>query len=209
MRRPGPDAPGNEPAADRSLRLKTARDRRRFRRIELALSGRLLDPYGEEHAFDLINISPGGLALRSAARWRLGARTVIYCNGLGRLAGEVVRGGPSTFAVRFELTPLKRDRLADDLTWLWNRDRLELSDDRSFARAKADGRVGVRLDDGRELECDIIDLSLFGVLLACPQARPFIGQEAVLAGRRGRVARYTDSGFALDFRTGFAPGDAL
>jgi hypothetical protein len=202
------DQPTGGPAGDRSLRLRTARDRRGFRRVDLPLSGRLLDPFGAEHPFDLINISPGGLALRSPARWRVGARAVIYCNGLGRLVGEIVRGDAASFAVRFELTPLKQDRLADEITWLWNKDRLNLSDERSFARAQVNGRVGVRLDDGRELDCDIVDMSLFGVSLACTQARPFIGQEAVLAGRRCRVARYTDAGFALDFRTGLAPGDA-
>ena len=68
-----------------------------------------------------IDISPGGIAFRSDAPVRPTERIVAYLNQLGRLEGTVARVFPGGFAIQMRLPAAKRDRLADQLTWLANR----------------------------------------------------------------------------------------
>jgi hypothetical protein len=56
-------------------------------------------------------------------------------NELGRVAATVIRATPTDFAAHFRIVQHKREKLADRLTWLLNKDRLDLTDDRNGSRA--------------------------------------------------------------------------
>jgi hypothetical protein len=68
-----------------------------------------------------IDASPGGIAFSSEAGVQPGERIIAYLNQIGRIEGRVARTFATGFAVQTTLPPAKREKLADQLTWLANR----------------------------------------------------------------------------------------
>jgi len=96
-------------------------------------------------------------------------------------------------------TPRKRDKLAAQLTWLANRQILNLPEDRRHDRIVPRNPIAVlTLEDGTKMTCRIIDLSLSGAAIAAENRPPL--KSTVLLGRvQGRVVRNLEDGFALEF----------
>lgn len=96
-------------------------------------------------------------------------------------------------------TPRKRDKLAAQLTWLANRDILNLPEDRRHDRIVPRNPIAVlTLEDGTKMTCRIIDLSLSGAAIAAENRPPL--KSTVFLGRvQGRVVRNLEDGFALEF----------
>lgn len=187
------------------LRASTrAADRRRFRRIPVAMGARLLVG-GDEAPCRTLDVSPGG-ALVEAVDWpQVGDPVVLYARDLGRVAGEVVRHVPDRgFGMRFQIGPYKRERLAEILTLKANPQAQgdgEIDSARRAApRFAGEGQSAVvELEDGRSLPCEILDFSLFGVAVRTSALRPPIGAFVKIGASRGRVARFFEGGFAVDF----------
>jgi len=79
-------------------------------------------------------------------------------------------------------TPRKRDKLAAQLTWLANRDILNLPEDRRHDRIVPRNPIAVlTLEDGTKMTCRIIDLSLSGAAIAAENRPPL--KSIVLLGR--------------------------
>ena len=118
---------------------------------------------------------------------------------VGRIEGRIARVFPGGFAMIIDATPRKREKLADQLTWLTNRYTLNLPEDRRHEReAPAVKTVELGLPDGRSYRCRVIDLSMSGAAIAI-DVKPAIGTPISLGKIRGRVVRHMDGGIAVEF----------
>ena len=141
-------------------------ERRRHQRVKVRLAGRFMRSDRMEFDCELIDASPGGIAFSSDAGVQPGERIVAYLNQIGRIEGRVARTFPAGFAVQMTLLPSKREKLADQLTWLANRQSLGLPEDRRHERiAPRDRYTILRLANGREFTASLIDISISGAAL--------------------------------------------
>ncbi len=148
-----------------------------------------------------IDMSPGGVAFAADERVDLAERIVAYLDHVGRVEGRVMREFPGGFAIAMRLPPLKRDRLADQLTWLANRQQLGMPEDRRHERVRPrKTRTMLILPTGREVMATIIDISQSGVALslASPVAPP-VGTPVTVGATKGRVVRLFSEGLAVEF----------
>lgn len=179
--------------------LPAAEERRRFQRVKVHLLGRYMLPDRREFPCQVINMSPGGLALLAPGIGNVGDRVVAYLDHIGRVEGKITRIIDNGFAMTIGATPRKRDKLAAQLTWLANRDILNLPEDRRHDRIVPRNPIAVlTLEDGTKMTCRIIDLSLSGAAIAAENRPPL--RSTVFLGRvQGRVVRNLEDGFALEF----------
>src|SRR3954451_15487020 len=174
-------------------------ERRRFQRVKVHLLGRYMLQDRREFPCQVINMSPGGLALLAQGIGAVGERVVAYLDHIGRVEGKITRIIDNGFAMTVSATPRKRDKLAAQLTWLAHRDILNLPEDRRHDRIVPRNPIAVlTLEDGTKMTCRIIDLSLSGAAIAAENRPPV--KSTVLLGRvQGRVVRNLEDGFALEF----------
>lgn len=175
------------------------RERRRFRRLPLAVSGRLLDSAGHEQDCRTSDISPGDVRIAAPTLPSVGERVVIYLEGIGRVSGKVARKcGEGEVAVIFDFSAHKREKLAEQLTIAINRD---LGIEEPVRPIIRDGAQHVRLEfeTGEAYEGEVTDFSLAGITVRSNRAPPLIGVWVRVGTVYGRVARIIDGGFAIDF----------
>jgi hypothetical protein len=171
----------------------------RLSKVETMLLGRYLLENGQEYACQATALSLESVTILAPARGAVGERVIIYLELLGRLEGEIVVHESYGFTVSLVTTQLKRDRLATRLTWLANRDILGLADERRHDRiVPAAAGTTLRLDDGREWEVRIVDVSLSGAAVATKEKLP-LGTPVMIGKTRARVVRHTDDGVAVEF----------
>lgn len=185
-----------------SLRRLEAVDRRRHRRVSWQVRVRGLTGSGEEFECNTVDVAAGGLRINLARPLQMGENVVLYVDGIGRVEGSVARVlNEFGYAVAFTVPPRKRDKIADLLTWLINKDRLGLSDERESERRPGGGQVVAVYGKGVSIACAVADVSLFGVALKTAGPRPMIGDRVQIGERAGTCVRYIEGGFAVDFRT--------
>jgi len=178
-----------------------ARERRRFRRAPLVIGGRMLDASGQEHDCRTADLSPGDTRIATPVALETGQRIVLYLEGFGRLSGAVARPcGENEFAIIFDVSPHKREKMAEALIWLMNKSLPGLEDDAPRS-ALREGRHYTRIEteDGRAIDGEILDFSLAGMTVRSPRPAPPLGAWIRVGGVYGRVARTIDGGFAVDF----------
>jgi hypothetical protein len=174
-------------------------ERRRFQRVRVDLLGRYMLPDRREFPCQVVNMSPGGMALIAPVAAQPSERVIAYVDHLGRLEGHVARSLPNGFAMTISATPRKRDKLAAQLTWLANRHILGLPEDRRRGRIAPRNPVArLILPNGINVSCRIIDVSQSGAGIATDQ-RPAIGALVTLGKVQGRVVRHLEDGFAVEF----------
>ena len=174
-------------------------ERRRFQRVRVDLLGRYMLPDRREFPCQVVNMSPGGMALIAPVGGQPGDRVIAYVDHLGRLEGHVARVFQNGFAMTVSATARKRDKLAAQLTWLANRHILGLPEDRRHGRIVPRNPMGrLILPNGVNLTCRIIDVSQSGAGIATDQ-RPPIGALVTLGTVQGRVVRHLEEGFAIEF----------
>jgi hypothetical protein len=174
-------------------------DRRRHQRVKVNLLGRYMLPDRREFPCQVINMSPGGMALIAPMSGAPGERIIAYVDHLGRLEGQIARVFENGFAMTISATARKRDKLAAQLTWLANRHILGLPEDRRHSRIVPRNPVGrLILPNGVNLTCRIIDVSQSGAGIASRE-RPPIGTLVTLGKIQGRVVRHLEDGFAIEF----------
>ncbi|AMN42731.1 PilZ domain-containing protein [Rhodoplanes sp. Z2-YC6860] len=179
--------------------LPHAMERRRHQRVRVNLLGRYMLEDRREFPCQVVNMSPGGMALIAPVGGEIGARVIAYVDHLGRLEGKIARQLQNGFAMTISATPRKRDKLAAQLTWLANRSILNLPEDRRHGRF-VPKIVAARLimPNGTNVGIRIIDLSLSGAGIATPN-RPEVGSLVTLGKISGRVVRHLEEGFAMEF----------
>ncbi len=142
-------------------------ERRRFQRVKVHLLGRYMLPDRREFPCQIINMSPGGLALLAPGIGNVGDRVIAYLDHIGRVEGKITRIIDNGFAMTVGATARKRDKLAAQLTWLANRDILNLPEDRRHDRIIPRNPIAMlTLEDGTKMTCRIIDMSLSGAAIA-------------------------------------------
>ncbi len=103
------------------------------------------------------------------------------------------------FAMTIAATARKRDKLAAQLTWLANRNILNLPEDRRHGRiVPRNPNARLILPNGAVINVRIIDISLSGAGIATQQ-RPDVGSPVTLGKIPGRVVRHLEEGFAMEF----------
>jgi PilZ domain len=186
-----------------SLPLKTVAarpiERRRHQRVRVSLFCRYMLSDRREFPAQVVNVSPGGLAVIAPVAGAVGERVVFYVDDLGRLEGEIARHFPNGFGVRLNISDRKRDRLANQLTWLANRDTLGLPEDRRHERiTPRNPRSRITLPDGTQMPVRIVDVSVSGAAIQCEVRLP-MGTAVVLGRSNGRVVRHFEGGLGIEF----------
>jgi hypothetical protein len=176
-----------------------AQERRRHQRVRVNLLGRYMLADRREYPCQVIDMSPGGMALIAPVSGTVGERVIAYVDHLGRLEGVIARQIANGFAMTIAATPRKRDKLAAQLTWLANRSILNLPEDRRHGRMPPRNPIArLVLPDGVNVGVRIIDLSLSGAGIASKE-RPEIGGLVTLGRIPARVVRHIEDGFAIEF----------
>jgi hypothetical protein len=180
-------------------------DRRKHQRVKLNILGRYMLEDRREYPCQVVNMSPGGVALIAPAVGNVNERVVAYIDYIGRIEGRFVRAIEGGFAMTVEATLRKREKLAAQLTWLANRHVLNLPEDRRHERfTPMRPSTEVTLPDGRKLRCRIIDVSLSGAAISIPE-KLRIGTPILLGQVRAQVVRHFDDGLAVEFTTLHTP----
>jgi hypothetical protein len=174
-------------------------ERRRFQRVRVNLLGRYMLADRREFPCQVIDMSPGGMAVIAPVNGRAGERVIAYIDHIGRVEGTLIRQFGNGFAMTIAATPRKRDKLAAQLTWLANRHVLGLPEDRRHGRIVPRNPVTqLVLPNGTTMTCRLIDMSLSGAAVATEE-RPPIGALVHLGKVQGRIVRHLEQGFAVEF----------
>jgi len=179
--------------------LPFAEERRRHQRVRVSLLGRYMLADRREYPCQVVNMSPGGMALIAPVTGNVGERVIAYVDHLGRLEGTIARQIENGFAMTISATARKRDKLAAQLTWLANRAILNLPEDRRHGRiVPRNPAARLILPKGINVGVRIIDISLSGAGIAT-EHRPEVGSLVTLGKIPGRVVRHLEDGFAIEF----------
>jgi hypothetical protein len=183
-----------------ALQVAPARNERRsFQRVRVKIYGRFMLEDRSEHPCQVIDMSPGDVAIRSDRPGEPGERVIAYLDHIGRVEGVVTRLTEDGFAMTVIASERKREKLAAQLTWLANKHELDLPEDRRHQRVAPRNPITVlQLGDGRQYRCRIVDLSLSGAAVEI-EVRPALGVQVTLGAMRGQVVRHFQDGIAIEF----------
>lgn len=174
-------------------------DRRRHKRIAVALLGRFMRTNTQEYPCKLVDVSVGGAAMMSPVDVEDGERIVAYFDQLGGLEGTVTRLFEGGFAINLIATQHKREKLAAQLMLIINSEGNATAADRRHQRIiPKDPKSNLQLANGTAAACDVLDVSISGASIATP-LRPVIGEEVVLGKLRGRIVRHHERGIGIEF----------
>jgi hypothetical protein len=152
-----------------------------------------------EYPFQTIDISAGGLAVFAPESGEIGQRVVLYLDELGRLEGQIVRHIEGGFAVEINATPARRDKLADQITWLANRTLFDTTEMRRHDRVVPNNPASkITFANGHVLMVNVLEVSLSGATIEC-EIPPQEGELVVVGSTKGRVLRVQGEFFAMEF----------
>jgi hypothetical protein len=185
-----------------NLKLRVAQkpiEQRRHQRVKVTVLGRYMLADKREYPCQTLDMSIGGVSLFAPVRGALGERVIVYLDQLGRIEGLIARHTKNGFALSMSLPLMKREKLAEQLTWLVNRDALGMVEDRRHDRVTPRAtRTVLRLADGQTHSVKIIDISLSGAALAA-EVQPDLGSPVVIGQTTGKVVRHFMGGIAVEF----------
>ena len=157
----------------------------------------------DEYPCQTLNMSPGGVALIVPVQGAVGERVICYLDQLGRVEGTIARLFDHGFAMQINVPLSKREKLADQLTWLANRHALGMPEDRRHERIiPRNTRSTLILADGRESAVKLIDVSMSGAAMVS-NLKPPIGTPVTIGQTAAHVVRLFDDGFAVEFSRTF------
>ena len=172
---------------------------RKHKRVLMVLLGRFMRADKQEFPCRTKDISVSGASICSSVSPEMGEFVVAYFDAIGGVRGKVVRVFDDGFAMKFQSTSHKQEKLAAELTWLINRDTFGTIDERRHDRRPAVDKFSVlSLSDNFQTKCEILDVSLAGAMLAT-EARPAIGSEVVLGKQTAVVRRHHETGIGIQF----------
>jgi hypothetical protein len=176
--------------------------------VQISFEGRyMLLRSNEEYPCTTYEISPGEVSLFAPVPAAPGERVVLYLNELGRFTGAVVKPTEAGFEMNLQLTPKKRDRLADQLTWYANRSAFDVAERRRHDRIVPLMDLTVlRLARGDEHIVRIRSLSLSGVDIETDHIIA-VGDNVMVGNTPASVVRLHDDGVACEFARHFRPGE--
>jgi hypothetical protein len=179
--------------------LRTRAEKVRFQRVKVSVLGRYMLADRREFPCQVLEMSPGEAMVIAPVSGAVGERVIAYIDHIGRIEGTITAQVDGGFVMEVAASPRKRDKMAAQLTWLANKDILNLPEDRRHERVVPDNRHStVVLDDGRRYNCKIIDISLSGAAIEL-DVRPAMGTPVTLGRMRARVVRHFQNGVAVEF----------
>lgn len=171
----------------------------RFQRVKVSILGRYMLADRREFPCQVLEMSPGDAVVIAPVAGIDGERIIAYLDHLGRIEGTILKQVDGGFLMDISASSRKRDKMAAQLTWLANKDLLNLPEDRRHERVVPDIRhSSVVLDDGRRYNCKIIDISLSGAAIEL-DVRPAMGTPITIGRMRARVVRHFQNGVAVEF----------
>ena len=171
----------------------------RFQRVKVSVLGRYMLADRREFPCQVLEMSPGDACVIAPVAGNVGEKVIAYLDHIGRVEGSIIESMDGGFVMDVSASPRKRDKMAAQLTWLANKDILNLPEDRRHERVVPDNRHStVVLDDGRRYNCKIIDISLSGAAIEL-SVRPAMGTPVTLGRMRARVVRHFQDGVAVEF----------
>lgn len=171
----------------------------RFQRVKVSVLGRYMLADRREFPCQILEMSPGDALLIAPVAGTVGERVIAYVDHIGRIEGDITSLVDGGFRMDVVASSRKREKMAAQLTWLANKDILNLPEDRRHERVVPDNRHStVVLDDGRRYNCKIIDISLSGAAIELA-VRPAMGTPVTLGRMRARVVRHFPDGVAVEF----------
>jgi hypothetical protein len=174
-------------------------EEKRFQRVKVSILGRYMLADRREFPCQVLSMSPGDALVIAPVAGVVGEKVIAYLDHLGRIEGTILSQVEGGFCMDIAASPRKRDKMAAQLTWLTNKDILNLPEDRRHERVVPDIRHStVVLDDGRRYNCKIIDISLSGAAVEL-DVRPAMGTPITLGRMRARVVRHFQNGVAVEF----------
>ncbi len=175
-------------------------DRRQYRRVNVRIFGRFMREDKQEFPCRIINMSAGGMAMLAPVACQMGERIVAYLDNFGRIEGTVVRCFEGGFAIEITASAVRREKIANLLTWAVNQENLGLDATTRAHERKIPPKPESKLilPDGETVECRVIDVSLSGASISIDR-KPAIGTVVVLGRMRGTVVRRHDTGVAIQF----------
>ncbi len=171
----------------------------RFQQVRISILGRYMLSDKSEYPCQVIRMSPGDAVIIAPVCGHVGERVVAYLDHIGRVEGPILKIIEGGFEMELRASLRKRDKFSAQLTWLANKEELNLSEDRRHGRVVPDIRHSkVVLDDGRQYDCKIVDISLSGAAIDM-SVKLAVGTPVTLGRMRGRVVRHFDSGVGVEF----------
>src|ERR1700760_139167 len=121
---------------------------------------------------------------------RIGDRITSYFSEFGEFHGNISDTMQRSILLELEMTPEKREWMADKLTWLEKKQKdPTVQDERKDARfIPQTSHTTLTLADGRVHTCIVIDVSATGVAVSS-ELQPPIGMPLALGSCIGRVGR--------------------
>lgn len=117
----------------------------------------------------------------------------------GILRGRIARRMASGFVLDLMLTDLERNKLGAKIAWQKKHVHEHVPDKREHRRIlPRDPRSQLTLADGSRMPCFVINVSQSGVAVSA-DLWPNLGTPMAVGKLVGRVVRYLDVGFALQF----------
>jgi hypothetical protein len=187
--------------AGQKVIARALKERRRFRRVHVSITGRLYIPATQEEAICTVeDISPGDACILCELREEPRGRAVIYLDTLGRFEGPVVRARNGGFVMTFSCSLQKREKLADQLALEMNRHLLSEADLRRYDRVEAANGSFTHFirSTAEQVRCEVLDLSFTGVSVRTDM-KPPVGEHILIGHRAGRVARHHSDGIGIEF----------
>jgi len=130
---------------------------------------------------------------------REGEAVTAHFDEFGILRGKISRKLPSGFVMDLLLNDADRNKLGGKIIWQKKRVHEQVADKREHKRIlPRDPRTMLTLGDGSQVPCFVIDISQSGVAVSA-DIWPDLGTPMAVGKLVGRVVRYLDVGFALQF----------
>jgi hypothetical protein len=130
---------------------------------------------------------------------REGEVVTAHFDEFGILRGKITRKLPSGFVLELLLNDAERNKLGGKIVWQKKKVYDQVSDKRDHKRIlPRDPRTTLTLADGSQLPCFVIDVSQSGIAVSA-DIWPALGTPMAVGKLIGRVVRYLDVGFALQF----------
>ena len=179
--------------------LRTRAEAAKFQRVKVSVLGRYMLADRREFPCQVLEMSPGDAIVIAPVAGIVGEKVIAYIDHIGRIEGAIIKQIEGGFLMDIAASSRKRDKMAAQLTWLANKDILNLPEDRRHERVVPDNRHStVVLDDGRRYNCKIIDISLSGAAIEL-DVRPAMNTPVTLGRMRARVIRHFQNGVAVEF----------
>jgi hypothetical protein len=160
--------------------------------------GRFMLPDMSEHACQVLDLTLEGATFMTSDVPAPGLAIVAYLEDIGRV--EVISEGtvPGGFKVHYAATGMRLERLQQRIDYLMKRADGAPDHRRHPRYEPKDKHSAITLPDGRSYNCEVQDISVSGAAVKT-DVMPAMGTYLMVGKMKGRVVRYLENGFAIEF----------